>query len=82
MQSLLVDGKSISFQLYSSIEGLILDILSGWLLILSRFHAKVTAYWKHLKSLFFGFIVDFLSFSHFGESMYDPPLLMLILFKS
>ena len=47
-QSLLVDGKSISFQLYSSIKGLILDILSGWLLILSRFNAKVTAYWKHL----------------------------------
>ena len=47
-QSLLVDGKSISFQLYSSIKGLILDILSGWLLSLSRFNAKVTAYWKHL----------------------------------
>ena len=47
-QSLLVDGKSISFQLYSSIKGLILDILSGWLLILSRFNAKVTVYWKNL----------------------------------
>ena len=29
-----------------------------------------------------GFIVDFLSFSHFGESMYDPPLFILILLKS
>ena len=28
-QSLLVDGKSISFQLYLFIKGLILDILSG-----------------------------------------------------
>ena len=43
-QSLLVDGKSISFQLYCSIKGLILDILSGCILILSRFNAKVTAY--------------------------------------
>ena len=43
-QSLPVDGKSISFQLYCSIKGLILDILSGLLLILSRFNAKVTAY--------------------------------------
>ena len=47
-QSLLVDGKSISFQLYWSIKGLILDTLWGSLLILSRFNATVTAYWKHL----------------------------------
>ena len=43
-QSLLVAGKSISFQLYWSIKGLILDILCGIFLILSRFNAKVTAY--------------------------------------
>ena len=43
-KSLLVDGKTISFQLYCSIKGLILGVLSGLLLILSRFNAKVTAY--------------------------------------
>ena len=29
-----------------------------------------------------GFIVDFLFFNHCGESIYDPPLFMLILLKS
>ena len=43
-QSLLVHGKSISFQLLLFIKGLILDIISGWLSILSRFNAKVAAY--------------------------------------
>ena len=43
-KSLLVDGKTISFQLYCSIKGLTLGVLSGLLLILSRFNAKVTAY--------------------------------------
>ena len=43
-QSLLVDGNSISFQLYCSIKGLILDILCGSFLILSRFNANVEAY--------------------------------------
>ena len=44
LQSLLVAGKSISFQLYCSIKGLILDILCGFFLILSRFNANVTGY--------------------------------------
>ena len=43
-QSILVDGKSISFQLYWSIKGSILLILCGSFLILSRFNANVTAY--------------------------------------
>ena len=43
-QSLLVDRKSISSQLYFSIKGLILDTLCGSFLILSRFSANVTAY--------------------------------------
>ena len=43
-QSLLVDGKSISSQLYFSIKGLILDTVCGSILILSRFSANVTAY--------------------------------------
>ena len=44
LQSLVVDGNSISFQLYYSIKGLILDILCESFLILSRFNAKETAY--------------------------------------
>ena len=43
-QSLLVDGKSMSFKLYWLINGLILDTLWRCLLILSRFNATVTAY--------------------------------------
>ena len=43
-QSLLVDGKSISSQLYFSIKGLILDTLCGSFLISSRFSANVTSY--------------------------------------
>ena len=43
-QSLLVDRKSISSQLYFSIKALILDTLCGSFLILSRFSANVTAY--------------------------------------
>ena len=30
---------------------------------------------------FFGFIAAFLFFSHSGESIYDPPLLKLILLR-
>ena len=40
----IVDGKSISSQLYFSIKGLILDTVCGSFLILSRFSANVTAY--------------------------------------
>ena len=43
-QSLLVDGKSISFQLYFSTKGLICDTLWGSFSILSRFSANVMAY--------------------------------------
>ena len=43
-QSLPVDGKSMSFQLYWSIKGLILDTLWGSLLILPRFNVTLTAY--------------------------------------
>ena len=43
-QSLLVDGKSISSQLYFFIKSLILDTRCGSFLILSRFSANVTAY--------------------------------------
>ena len=43
-QSLPLDRKSISFQLYCSIKGLIFYILSGWSLICSRFNATLKAY--------------------------------------
>ena len=36
------------------------------------FNETVTAYWKHLSSLFFGFIVDIFFFNHLGESLFDP----------
>ena len=41
---------------------------------------------KHIEGschyYFFGFIVFFLFSSHSGESIYDPPLLKLILLRS
>ena len=43
-QSLPVDRKSMSFHLYWSIKGFILDTLLGSFLILSRFNATVTRY--------------------------------------
>ena len=43
------------------------------------FIAAAIAYWRHLSSLFFGFIVAFLFFNHLGESIYDPSLCRLIL---
>ena len=52
-QSFCSDGKSISFQLYWSIKGLILDILWGSFLMFWQFNATVKAYWKQL-SLFLG----------------------------
>ena len=80
-QSFLTDGKYISFQLYCSIKGLIFDILWGSFLIYSWFNASVIANWKYLPSLFLGFIVAFLFFSHSVESIYDPPLFRLILWS-
>ena len=81
MYSFECDGKSISFQLYWLIKGLIFDILSGWLLICLWFNAMIKAYWKQLSSLFFGFIVVFLFFSYSGESIYDPLLFKLIFWR-
>ena len=43
-QSLPVDGKFLSSQLYFSIKGLNLDTLCGSFLILLRLSANVTAY--------------------------------------
>ena len=38
---------------------------------------------QHIGNIYnFGFIVDFLFLNHFGESMYDLPLLILILLES
>ena len=59
-QSFEFDGNSIPFQLYRSKKDLRLDILSGWLGILSQFNEAI-----------FGFIVAFLSFIQLGESMYS-----------
>ena len=47
------DGKSISFQLYWLIKGLIFDILWGIFALLWWLKATVKAYWKQLSSLFF-----------------------------
>ena len=81
LQSFLFDGKFIYFQLYWSIKVLMFDIISGWLLLCSWFNATATAYWKHLSSLFLGFIVAFLFSNHLGEFVYDPPLFRLILWS-
>ena len=50
-------------------------------LIFWWFNAAVTAYWKHLLSLFLEFIVAFLFFNHLGESIHDPPLFRLMLWN-
>ena len=42
------DGKSMSFQLYWLIKGLIFDIISGWFLMFWWFSETVKAYWKQL----------------------------------
>ena len=59
----------------------IFDILSGWLLICSWFNATAIEYWKHLSSLFFGFIIVFLFFNQLWESVYDPPQFKLNLLR-
>ena len=71
--------KSMPFQLYWSIKGLIFDILSGWFSIFWWFNATVIAYWKHLLSLFLGFIVALLFNIHSGDFIYDFPLFRFIL---
>ena len=76
-QSFLFDEKSSSCLLYWSIKGLIFVFLCGSFLICSWFNATSTAYWKHLSSLFFGYIVVVLFFSHLGESICDLPLIRL-----
>ena len=77
----LCDGKFISFHLYWLIKCLIFDILFGLPLICLWLNVTATAYWKHLQSLFFGFIVAFLFFNHSGESTYDPPQLRRVLLR-
>ena len=76
------DGKSMSFQLYWLIKGLIFDILCWSLSIFWWFKATVKAYWKQLSPfLFSGFAVALLFFNHSGESTYYPPLLKLALWR-
>ena len=67
-QPLRSDGKSISFQLYWLINGLIFNNFCGSFLTFWQFNGMVKVYWKQLLSLFIRFIVDFLFFSHLGES--------------
>ena len=73
------EEKFISFQLYLPIKDLIFDILFECILISLWFNASIAAYWKHLSSLFFGFIISFLFFIQTGESIYDPPRFRFIL---
>ena len=60
---------------------MIFHILYGWLLNCSLFNATVTAFWKHLPSLFLWFIVVFLFLNYLTEFMYHPPLFRLILWN-
>ena len=78
-QSSIFDGYFIPFPLWLFIKGLIFDILCRFLLISSWFNTTVAAYWKHLSSSFFGFIVAFFFFIQSGESIYDSPHLTFIL---
>ena len=73
--------KSISFQLYWSIKGLIFGILWRLFAMFWWFNATVKAYWKQLSSLFCGFIVAFLFFDHSGRSTYDPLSFSNLLFE-
>ena len=50
------------FQLYLFFNGLTFETLSGCNSISPYFNATLTAYWKHLPSLFFGLIVAFFFF--------------------
>ena len=76
-QSFIPAGKSIPSQLYWLMKGSIFDILSmfWW------FNTTVIEYWKHLLSLFFGFIVALLFITYSGDYMYDFPFFKLILWK-
>ena len=76
-QSFIPAGKSIPSQLYWLMKGSIFDILSmfWW------FDTTVIEYWKHLLSLFFGFIVALLFITYSGDYMYDFPFFKLILWK-
>ena len=62
-QSLGSIGKITYFQLYLSIKDLIFDIVCRSFTVYSWFNASVTAYWKHVPSLFFKFIVALLFLS-------------------
>ena len=66
-QSFIPGEKSIPFQLYLSIKALNFDILSGWFSVSWWFNATVIEYWKHLLSLFLGFIVALLFNIHSGS---------------
>ena len=69
---------SISCQSYWSIKILIFDIVCESFLNCSWFNAAVTAYWKHLPALFFGFIVASLLFNQLEETVYGSPQFRLV----
>ena len=79
-QSFESGGKSISFQLYWSVKGLMFGILWGLFAMFSRFNATVKAYWKQLSSLFCGFIV-FFYFSTIQENLYMIRSISNLLFE-
>ena len=54
-------------------NGFIFQTLSGCDSISSQFNATVAAYWKHLSSVLFGFVVAFFFFIQCGESIYESP---------
>ena len=56
--------KLMPSKLYWSKKIPIFYILSGWFLMFWWFNATTIEYWKHLWSLFFGFIVPLLSSTH------------------
>ena len=78
-QSFIPAGNSIPSQLYWLIRCSIFDILSGWFSMFSWFNATVVEYWKHLLSLFFGFIVLLLFITHSRDFIYYFPFFRLVL---
>ena len=67
----LIDGEKLILSIFNRLQhfNIVLDLLSKFLLPRSSLKTDIpVAYKKHLSSLFFGFIIVFLSANFFGVS--------------